>query len=263
MKRRILTLLTLVCLLLALAIPAFAGDGQPVVDDAAILSIAEEQKLQYQLSQLRAQYSMDIVVVTTLDLEGKSPMAYADDFFDYGGYGQGYNRDGILLLISINTRDWWISTSGRGITVFTDAGIDYIGDQIVPMLGDEDYSGACMEFASQCELFLEQAATGAPFDSGNLPKGSFPFGENLLICAIIGAVVTLIVALVLIGQLKSVRKQPGAHAYMIPGSMAVTIANDFFLYRNVDRVKKQTSSSGSSTHTSSSGHSHGGGGGKF
>ena len=35
--------------------------------------------------------SMDIVIVTTDDAEGKSSLAYADDFFDYNGYGVGEN----------------------------------------------------------------------------------------------------------------------------------------------------------------------------
>lgn len=263
MKKRFLTTVLAVILLLALAIPASAAHPPRVVDEAALLSVAEEMRLQHQLDEISQQYGMDVVVVTVLTVGSTSPMAYADDFFDYNGYGLGTNRDGILLLVSLNTQDWWISTSGRGITAFTDAGIEYLGEQFVPLLTDGDYGGAFTVFAQQCELFLEQAATGSPYDVGNLPKGSFPFFSRLVISLVIGLVAALIVTGVLKGQLKSVRQQPGANAYMIPGSMAVTAANEFFLYRNVSRTQKQSSSGGSSTHTSSSGRSHGGGGGKF
>ena len=74
-------------------------------------------------------------------------MAYADDFYDYNGYGYGDSRDGILLLISMEERDWRISTCGYGITVFTDAGQEYISDKFLPYLSDGDYSEAFTKYA--------------------------------------------------------------------------------------------------------------------
>ena len=62
----------------------------------------------------------------------------------------------------------------------------------------------------------------------------------------IGIVAGVVVAMVLKGQLKSVRKQNQANVYVKPGSMKLTASNDFFLYRTVDRRKKESSSSGSS-----------------
>ena len=81
---------------------------------------------------------------------------------------------------------------------------------------------------------------------------------NLLICLIIGIVVGLIVVFILKGQLNTIRKQDRAHAYMKSGSMKVNVMHDIFLYRNVSRVKRQTSSS-----SGSHGSSRSIGGGKF
>ena len=90
-------------------------------------------------------------------------------------------------------------------------------------------------------------------NDGRVNGFPFKFGKNLIICLIIGIIAGLIVALVLKGQLKSVRKQNQANVYTKPGSMHLTVQNDFFLYRTVDRRQKSSnSSSGSSPSQGSS-----------
>ena len=80
------------------------------------------------------------------------------------------DRDGALLLISMEDNDWYISTCGYGITVFTDAGIQYIGEQIKEDLSDGDFSEAFDKFVGLCDDFITQARSGDPYDSHNLPK---------------------------------------------------------------------------------------------
>ncbi|MBQ7810328.1 MAG: hypothetical protein IJ346_05120 [Clostridia bacterium] len=86
---------------------------------------------------------------------------------------------------------------------------------------------------------------------------------GIVFSLVAGFVIALISVLVMKGKLKSVRRQPAAKDYLVPGSMNVTSSRDIFLYRNVTKRAKPKESSGSSTHTSSSGRSHGGGGGSF
>ena len=45
-----------------------------------------------------------MVIVTVDDTRGKKARDFADDFFDYNGFGYGRDRDGILLLIDISDR---------------------------------------------------------------------------------------------------------------------------------------------------------------
>ena len=184
-------------------------------------------------------------------------MEYADDYYDYNGYGV----DGILLLISMEDRDWWVSTTGFGITAITDAGLEYISDRFVPYLSDGEYAEGFRVFAELCDEFLTQARTGDPYDFYNLPKGPFEFGINLVIALALGLITALISTGVMKAKLKSVRQQTKADAYMINGSMRLTQSRDIFLYSHLDRQEKPKE--GSTTHTSSSGRSHGGGGGKF
>ena len=212
---------------------------------------------------------MEVVVAAFETIDGASPMEYADDFYDYNGYGYGENRDGLILIVVMDTSDWWISTRGTAITAFTDAGIDYIGDQIVPYMSAGDFNGAFNAFADQCKTFMAQAATGDPFDVHNLPqppKEPFNAGMAIVIALVVGFIIGKIYTGKLKGQLQSVTAQKAAAGYIRDGSLNVTNARDFFLYRSVTKTAKESDSSsggGSSTHTSSSGATHGGGGGKF
>ena len=237
-----------------------------VVDMADLLDNSEEANLLSMLDEISNRQELDVVVVTVNTLDGKTPMDYADDFYDYNGYGFGENRDGVLLLVSMEDRDWWISTTGYGITVFTDAGKEYISEKFLPDLSDGNYADAFTTYAELCDEFITQARTGEPYDTNNLPKEPFNVFTSLLISLAVGILVSLIVTGKMKGKLKTVRMQPAAEEYVRKGSMLVTESSDLFLYSHVDRrvkSKDNDSDGGSSTHTSSSGSSHGGGGGKF
>ena len=257
----------LLVFLLALMICAFsvsavlASTPPRLVDDAKLLTSSEKTELLSRLNEISERQNMDIVIVTVNSLGGKSPSAFADDYYDYNGY----REDGILLLIAMDTRDYWISTSGYGITAFTDAGIDYIADAFLTDLSEGDYASAFETYAELCDEFITEAKNGDAYDSGHMPKSPFPLGQNLLISVVVGFVIAFITTAIMRSKLKSVRSKAGATDYVRDGSFRVTRSRDFLLYRTVSRRArpKNESSGGSSTHSSSSGRSHGGGGGKF
>lgn len=265
--KKLLPLLLALLLCMTAVIPAFAADSLPrLVDNADLLTDGEESALLMKLDEISVRQKADIVVVTVDSTDGKTPMDYADDFYDYNGYGFGDNRDGVLLLVSMEARDWWITTTGYGITAVTDAGIEYISDKFLSALSDGEYAEAFTQYAELCDEFFTQAKTGEPYDTGNLPKEPFHFLRNLLIALVIGFVAALIVTNVMKGNLKTVRFQTAANSYVKANSMNVSESRDMFLYTHIDRhakPKETSSSGGSSVHTSSSGTSHGGGGGKF
>lgn len=262
MRKRLWQLFCIVLLVFSMSVPVHAWSDTPLlVDDAELLSNSEENALLETLEDISRRQQMDIVVVTTDSLYGQTPRNYADDFYDYNGYAM----DGVLLLVSMESRDWYISTAGYGITAVTDAGLEYMANQFLDDLSDGYYYDAFTTYANLCDEFIDQAKNGRPYDAGNMPKGAYPFGFNLLVSLVIGFVVALIITGVMAAQLKTVDFQRTAKNYVKAGSLHVTNAREIFLYRQVHRRPrpKQNSSGGSRTHTSSSGRSHGGGGGKF
>ena len=273
--RSLCAALAALVLLLALAVPAFAADGfadlyYRMNDSAEVLTEDEDNELEASLEELSVRQSFDVVVATINSLEGEgytSMEAYADDLYDYCQFGYGENRDGVLLLVSIGDRKWHISTCGYGITAFTDAGIQYLGEQMTPDMADGDYAAAFRTFIQWTDTYVTAAREGHPYDVNNMPHEPLSI-IYLGLALVIGLVTALIVTGVMKSQLKSVALQQDAASYVRQGSMKLTNQRDLFLYRDVHRTERPKESSsddsgGSSAHTSSSGTTHGGGGGSF
>ena len=240
----------------------------PYVNDYAdLLSDSEELELNKKLLTYKNRYGLDAVIVTTNSTNGMYISDYADDFYDYNGYGQ----DGIILVLDMSERDWWFSTKGKGITYFTDYGIDTIIDDMLDDLKDGRYYRAFDTFADDVEYFTQKGVEGSVIDY-TPSKATFGI-DNIAISAVIGLVGALITMGILKGQMRSVSRQYMAHNYVVSNSFMLTGASDLFVNRHVTRSRRPEPtrnsgggggySGGSSTHTSSSGSSHGGHGGRF
>lgn len=263
-KRKSISVLICSFILSVMIILTVLAGAQPrLVDNADLLSESEETALLRKLDNISERQQVDIVVVTVDSTDGIPPEIYSDDYYDR----HDYRADGILLLVSLEDRELWISTAGYGITAITDTGREYIFDQFQPLLSDGDYEAGFIAYADLCDKFITQARSGRPYGTGNMPKEPFRAAYSLLISLGIGFTVAFFVVSYMKDQLKSVRFQSAAEDYVKRGSVKITESGEFFLYRHVDRraKPKQTTSrsGGSAVHTSSSGTSHGGGGRKF
>ena len=266
---------TVVCLMLAvlflagnsITAQAATEHGPRVIDRAGVLTEDEAIVLTEKCDELSYRQNVDIVVITDYDSQITSPMETADNLYDYGGYGMGEDRSGILLYVNYSTHDYWFTTAGYGITAFTDAGIDYLGDVVSKNLRDNP-AIAFDTFVIVADDFIFQAKSGNPYDVGSMPKqpkAPFPFLMNLVIAVAVGFIIAGIYVAILKSQLKSVAPADSAANYVVNNSLKIKRSQEYFLYRTVHVTAhpKPSSSGGSSTHMSSSGVSHGGGGGKF
>ena len=249
MKRFLILLLTLtLCLSLAISVSATAVAGI-VMDDADLLSQAEEQALAQKLMEVGTAYNAQIIVATVASADGKDPDDLVNELYDSMNFGFGETRDGVLLLVCMDPREYRILSNGYAGDAIDPGVIDTIGDAIVSDLSEGDYADAFEIFADKCGYYLNGYLNGIPFKTG----------RNLVIALVVGLVLALIVTSALKVQLKSVRKQDQANSYVRDGSMQLTLSNDIFLYRNVTRTKKESSNSSGSR----SGGSRSVGGGSF
>ncbi len=254
MKKRFFVLTLL--LLVTLALPV--GASLPlVVDNADLLTAEEEAALEAFLQEQSDRANGDLVVLTVSSLEGATAQAYADDYFDYTGYGRGENWNGALFLVAMEERQWAISTCGDVFDAMTNAALDEIEYEAVPYLGAENYAAAFWEFGDITARYAENYI---------LYNTEYVFGSEWIVISLVaGFLIALIPMGVLKGQLNTVRMQTGAAGYQERGVKIVN-SRDLFLYRNVTKkaIPRETSSSGGGgRHISSSGRSHGGRSGGF
>lgn len=271
-QKKITAALTALLLLVLFCIPAVVAEGAGkgsadeyprLMDTADLLSDAEEGKLLNGLDEVSERQKLEVAIVTEDTLDGRDIVSFAEDLYEHCQFGYGPDKDGILLLISVEDRDWYMSTCGYGITVFTDAGIQYMGTQMKDDLSDGNFAAAFQTFIQNCDRFITQARTGRPFDKSDLPKEPLP-AIWILISLIVGTVIAVIIVKGMKASLKTVRFKPEAKDHIRDGSLNITQSRELFLYRTMNKTKRaKNEDSGSSTHTSSSGTTHGGGGGKF
>jgi len=235
-----------------LAFPALAAaHPDRVVDSADLLSSGERSKLTEYLDDISREYEVDVCVVTVESFDESSVTDAADDFYDYNGYGLGDDDSGVMLYISMEDRDYWITTAGSAIDIFSDSDISDIGDEMLSDLSSGNYYEAFSTYADLCYEQIKDYNT-------------YHWFFYLIISVVVGFVAAFIYVAILKSRLKSVAPVDTAANYIVQNSMNVTGTKEFFLYKNLHVTKRESSSnSSSSTHRSSSGRTHGGGGGKF
>ena len=274
--------LFLVCLLLmSLSVSAFATEPEApwVVDNAGLLTSEEVSELNRKIQTLRSDLELDIVIVTTYGTGSKGVQDYADDFYDRNGYGYGEEYTGILMLIDMESREWYISTCGEAIYIFTDYGLSRMEIGFLPYLSEGLFFEAFDTWLDCLRPYVDAYRNGTPIDGYVQPdEYESPYGEEIvyyggfsiehpfLIALIIGLAAALITILVMRSRMNTARLQSGAGNYLKDDSFHLTQRSDMFLYSRVGRrakPKNNTSGGGSSVHRSSGGVRHGGRGGKF
>ncbi len=259
MKKRIL--MVLLCLVL-LVTTVSAAELPRIVDEAGLLTPGEEASLEARAAQLREDYGMDVVIVTVWSLNGRSPRDYADDYYDYNGYGCGSDHSGMLFLLALESRDWYISTCGRAIEVLTDYGIQRSADGVVPYLSAGKYAEGFGAWLDILPGFFESWQAGTPIDLPKVERG-VDWVLSVLMSLLFGGVGIL----VMLAMHRTKKPQAGAGSYLDSGSFRLRSQRDLFLGSHVSKTRRSQNTGGgrggSSTHRSSSGRRHGGGGGKF
>jgi uncharacterized protein len=250
---------------------------QRVYDQSGLLSEQEVAQLEEKIAGLKATLLLDLVIVTIDDAEGKSSRDFADDFYDYGGFGMGSDYDGLLYLINMDNREAYITTTGAAIDIFTDARIDAMLDHMYIYLVDGDYYRSGTAFLDDV---LKYARQGVPERQHRIDESEMGWTARLkrslsntpvylLLSMMIGAVAVGIMASRNRGTVKTT-----AATYLNKNVTNLIHSHDQLINTHVSKVKIHTPPSGgssgssfsgsrSTTHTSSSGRTHGGGGRKF
>ena len=249
MNRKIIFAILALVLCFSLATGASAATEMDLYDEADLLTGAEEMRLAQKLAEIGEAYDAQIVIVTVPTVDSADIDWYLENLYDSMGFGYGPDHDGVLLLVCMDVREYRILSNGYAAVAIDTGDIAGIGDAIVSELSEGDYAAAFDRFADECAYYLNGYRNGFPFETGTV----------LITSLVVGILTGVIVAIVLRGQLKTVRKQNGAGSYVKADSMRLDVHNDLFLYRNVSRVRKQTNNTSGGSRSSGSSRSIGGG----
>ena len=236
--------------------------SEKVYDFADLFSLDEELSLYNSINSFIEKTGYDMAIVTVNYNNKESAMEYADDFYDYNDF----SKNGILFLIDMDTREYYISTSGEVIFYFDDYRIESVLDVLEYDIGSGNYIGAANSFVDEVIYYNDLGIVTSKYAIDK--NGKIVRKTPWLLFIIISLVVGVIVTLILKGRNKKIKISKDADKYL-NGDLKVTRREDRFLFRDTKRIYSPISSSsggsggGFSSHSGSSGISHGGGGRKF
>ena len=241
---------------------------QKVYDEADLLTSNQIATLNQIANDLSQSLNMDIVIVTIVDNQGKTSRDYADDYYDYNGFGFGPDADGVLLLINMDDREVYISTAGIAIRYLTDLRIERILDAVYPHLSSGDYYSGVTAFLNNLEGYVRAGILSNQHTVEE--KKPNIFGRIVMFLLI-----SMGIGGISVGVMASNNKGKSTvneGTYLQNKALNILNSSDRHVNTIVTHVTINTNSgsgssggsSGRSTvHRSSSGRSHGGGGRKF
>lgn len=269
-----------------------AVSGQPrVFDQAGLFSETEIIQLEEKIAQCRKSTKMDVVIVSAYADEERSAEEYADDYYDYGGFGVGKKASGVLLLYYMDGPgqlggECYISTVGTMINMLTDERIESILDDVYGDLGNRDFAGATEHFLEDVKAYVKEGVESGQYtydrDTGEIVRYHsirlYEVAIAMVIAGILAGSVCLDIKKRYAMKQSSREVSNSLQAYRADCAFHFSVAGDKMVNKYVRSVPipRNTSSgsggrghSGSSSagrstiHTSSSGRSHGGGGRRF
>lgn len=269
-----------------------AVSGQPrVFDQAGLFSETEIIQLEEKIVQCRKSTKMDVVIVSAYADGERSAEEYADDYYDYGGFGVGKKASGVLLLYYMDGPgqpggECYISTAGTMINMLTDERIESILDDVYGDLGNRDFAGAAEHFLEDVKAYVKEGVESGQYtydrDTGEIVRYHsirlYEVAIAMVIAGILAGSVCLDIKKRYAMKQSSREVSNSLQAYRADCAFHFSVAGDKMVNKYVRSVPipKNTSSgsggrghSGSSSagrstiHTSSSGSSHGGGGRRF
>lgn len=259
-KKLLFCLLAVLCLCATLIVPALAAERY-VYDEAGILASSERAALESRAEEISEAYDCAVYIVTVWDHReyGSGDVrAVAESIYTDNDFGLGTEGSGVMLLLSMEDRDYALIAHGYGNTAFTDYGKERLEEEFLDDFRRDDWYGGLADYISYSGTMLQQARSGEPLDVNGAYHRSFFGGLRdrlgafglIIVIVVIPALIALIVCTILKRNMKSVKKAEKADFFAVPGSMRLQISEDRFTHITQTRVKVESDSD-----------HHGGGGG--
>ena len=280
MKKQLFALLLLAALLLSCSVFACAEAAQDtaqlayITDHAGILSSSECEALETRAAQIASQYPCSIYVVTVQDFQtySNTVAGCASGIYSYYDLGYGAGRDGVLLLLSMDDRDYYVYSYGSyANTVFYGKAGYLLDEAFLDNFRSNDWYGGFADYLDECERLLLDASKGSYAD----PEAQYyvDSGGKKYVSPIVAALATVIgpvlaglgAAFGVKGSMKTAKERSTAEEYVVPGGARLRVRDDRFINRTETRVHiPQDSGRGSGSSGGGVGFSGGTGhGGKF
>lgn len=280
MKKRFVTLLTVLCLLVSLAGPVYAAGNTYIFDDEGLLMPDAALRLEQQCALAAEQYGCGIYVVTLSDFTsyGFDARTAAEEIYRGSDFGVGENKNGIMLMLSMAERDYALICYGDiANSVFTDHMQARIAEGFLDDLSVDDWEGGLTDYVENSIYALESfnGTVGESYEGYYEESVYYPetagsrlgyvlsgFGWAIMLISVI---IALVACLIMKNGMKTAKIATYAGEYIPKGGVNLQVRQDVFTHttRQVIHHERNHSSGGGGGRTSVGGGGFSGRSGKF
>jgi len=242
-----------------------AYNGTYVVDNYGLFNDEQRATLEAKATELAQKYNMGVYLLVVDKMNGlDNPTSsqrtnFATSFYRANDLGLGSGKDGVMLVLAVDSRDYVTIAYGQGSYSFSDEGIEVIEEAVKDELRSNDwYEGANAYYDKVGEQLEYYSVRGKPWTEPD------PLSFILKILAILGIPAGVAFSSVKSQEsaMKTAREKTEATNYLVPNSLVMLQSTDSFSHTThvVTPIPKHESSSGSGFGGGGWG---GGGGGGF
>lgn len=219
-------------------------NGTYVTDDYGLFDDSQRMQLEATATELAQKYNMGVyllVVDYMQDSNGNnlsSPSTtertnFATSFYRAHDLGLGSGKDGIMLVLAVDSRDYVTIAYGQGSHSFSDEGIEAMESAVTECLGDDDWFEGCDTYYTKTGEQLEYySVKGEPWTEPDL------LSLLLKILAALGIPAGVAGSMVSREKsaMKTAQEKTEADNYLVPGSFSLTHATDTFVNTSLSVV---------------------------
>lgn len=257
MKKRISAMLVALLLAVAVCIPALASDGimNYVIDAEDMLHYEDWDGLEDLAADISHRHACGVYIYFTenyIYYGDGTPYDVAKLLYEYptAPLGEGEGMEGILLLMSLDERDWVLYVHGEKAERVFDSDVQAaIADEFLPWFTDDNWDGGFHAYLYACDEYLTLAEQEEPVQEEptqeepvqEAPAQEEPTQEepaqeenaqeepvqddtasavsvkSILTVIGISCIIALLICLALKGKMKSVQRKSEARKYTTDG----------------------------------------------
>ena len=132
-------------------------------DYADILEDDLEEKLTNIIKKYIKKHNLDIAIVTINTNSFFSTETFANQFYDKNDMGLDEDRNGILLVIDMENREYYILTNGFTHSLINDNRVEIILDEMESHMKNEHYYLAIENFLQNINKYYQYHKYGPPY----------------------------------------------------------------------------------------------------
>ncbi len=278
--KRLSSAFLLLVLCFTFSIGVFADhEAQYVFDHANLLSESEVSMLEAEAARISEETNIGVYMITVTDYKQYSEIDVANaaiTLFELYDLGIGDENDGILLILSMAERDYYVLSHGtEGNIAFSYEAKSYAEDRFLDDFGDNDWYFGFSDYLDASEYLIGLAKESTPYGSYSSEYSPYDTERSIDVILmglfpslIIGVLISFLICHILKKKMISVAEQNKASGYLAGNGITITNRQDQYIRTTVTRTKIQRNdhnsrSSGGRSSRSSGGGGYSGKGGKF